>query len=66
MNDNKTLLFVYLGDAEMAADALLPGLGELLGSRGMVVEHCSLSEGPERVLDLIAAGAVPLVVKPGH
>jgi len=66
MNDRKTLLFVYVGDIETTAGALLPGLGERLISRGMVVEHLSLREGPEAVLDRIAAGAVPVVVKPGR
>jgi|GEM_PF-5584230 len=66
MNNRKTLLFVYVGDIETTADALLPGLGERLATHDVVVECLTLHEGPEAVLDRIAAGAVPVVVKPGR
>ena len=64
MSSGKTLLFVYVGEMEAAASDLLPGLAEQIGSHGMTVQHRSLREGPEAVLDAIAAGAVPVVVKP--
>lgn len=65
MDAKRKLLMVYSNvRATSTDDALdLRRLQDALRARGAVIEECSLESAPGALLDLIEAGAVPVVFR---
>ena len=61
MSDDKEFLFVYVKDARPGE--LIEGLTAGLKERGAGISEITLGDDYESLLDALAAGAVPLVIR---